>query len=90
MNYRRLPNSANGYDYKVRSHTQLRKRRSSIIFSLMRQSQEVGKWFNELVLDPADVIWPREQSAIPSSVCSQACGIGEVKITQQVSARFFN
>uniref|UniRef100_A0A0P5YKL2 Metabotropic glutamate receptor n=2 Tax=Daphnia magna TaxID=35525 RepID=A0A0P5YKL2_9CRUS len=45
--------------------------------------KEVGKWFNELELDPADVIWTREQSAVPSSVCSQPCGVGQVKITQQ-------
>ncbi len=35
-------------------------------------------------MDPADVVWTRKQSAIPSSVCSQPCGVGEVKITQQV------
>ena len=51
-------------------------------------SQEVGKWYNELILDPADVLCRREQSAIPPIVCSQAGGIGEVEITQQVSARF--
>ena len=48
----------------------------------------MGKWYNELILDPADVLCRREQSAIPPIVCSQAGGIGEVEITQQVSARF--
>lgn len=46
--------------------------------------QEVGKWYNELELDPGDVVWTLNQSSIPSSVCSQPCGVGQVKITQQV------
>lgn len=49
--------------------------------------QEVGRWYERLELDPDDVTWTREQTSVPESVCSQPCGVGEVKITQQVGSR---
>ncbi|PRD36538.1 UNVERIFIED_CONTAM: mGluR [Trichonephila clavipes] len=40
----------------------------------------VGKWFDGLHMDLNDVRWP--SGKLTSSVCSQPCNIGKVKITQ--------